>query len=424
MALVTGHIKLAKRKRGDQWYAKYRLPSGKQIQKRLGPAWTQRSRPPAGYLTRKTAQAELEAILVSARRGEIPDPGENTGKTFGDAVAEWLRYVEEEKARRPSTLRDYRNTATTTLEPEFGKDTPLGEITTERIDVWRSRLLREGKVSRRTVQKWLVVLGGILKRAKAVRWIHEDPTDRVEKVNLPRSAEFNVLSAAQVEAVAAKAVGMFSAAVKFAAFTGLRAGEVRALRWRDVSFTGSAIRVVRNLPTGGELGPPKSGGGRSVPMTDDVARVLDTLSRRESFTGPDDVVFCNEVGEMVAEDRFRKALYAAMEAAGIDRKAFPAKRGFTLHDLRHTFGTMAVQVWPLHDVQAFMGHKDIQTTMIYVHHVPHRDAAARFTEFVRQQTGAETVSRNVSRTAENSEQLDSPSGTEDTPEAPRLTLVA
>jgi len=45
------------------------------------------------------------------------------------------------------------------------------------------------------------------------------------------------------------------------------------------------------------------------------------------------------------------------------------------HDLRHTFGTLAVRVFPLTDVKAFMGHADIQTTMLYVHHVPQHDAA-------------------------------------------------
>jgi integrase len=63
---------------------------------------------------------------------------------------------------------------------------------------------------------------------------------------------------------------------------------------------------------------------------------------------------------------------------------FPARGGFTLHDLRHTFGTLAVQVFPLHDVQAYMGHADIQTTMRYAHHVPKVDAARRFTEAVEQ----------------------------------------
>lgn len=83
---------------------------------------------------------------------------------------------------------------------------------------------------------------------------------------------------------------------------------------------------------------------------------------------------------------------------------------------------MAVQVWPLHDVQAFMGHADIQTTMIYVHHQPKHDVAARFTEFVREQKGTlESVSPNVSRTAENSPQLNAPAGTDDAPAAPSLT---
>jgi integrase len=223
----------------------------------------------------------------------------------------------------------------------------------------------------------MVVLGSILKRAKVVRWIPEDPTEHVEKVNLPRTAEFNVLSAVQVEAVAAKAPPLFSTAIIVAAYTGLRAGELRALRWRDVNFAGSSLRVQVNMAKGGELGPPKSGGGRSVPLIDDAARELDTLSRREQFTGPDDVVFCRSVGQMVGEDRFRKVLYEAMKDAGIDRNTFPAHKGFTFHDLRHTFGTMAVQVWPLHDVQAFMGHADIKTTMIYAHHLPKHDAAAR-----------------------------------------------
>lgn len=75
----------------------------------------------------------------------------------------------------------------------------------------------------------MVVLGSILKRAKALKWIRDDPTEGIERVNLPRSAEFNVLSAVQVEAVAAKAEPLFSAAIIVAAYTGLRAGELRAL---------------------------------------------------------------------------------------------------------------------------------------------------------------------------------------------------
>jgi integrase len=68
---VSGHVFCVKRKRGPQFYAKYRIGS-KQIQRRLGPAWSESGAPPPGYYTRKTAEAELAAILTDARRGAVP----------------------------------------------------------------------------------------------------------------------------------------------------------------------------------------------------------------------------------------------------------------------------------------------------------------------------------------------------------------
>ena len=63
-----------------------------------------------------------------------------------------------------------------------------------------------------------------------------------------------------------------------AAFTGLRMGELLALRWRDVDFAGSVIRV-RSSWAGGQLTTPKSGKVRSVPMAPDVASALARLGR-------------------------------------------------------------------------------------------------------------------------------------------------
>jgi integrase len=55
--------------------------------------------------------------------------------------------------------------------------------------------------------------------------------------------------------------------------------------------------------------------------------------------------------------------------AEIDRESFPAGP-FRFHDLRHTFGTLGAKVFPLHGLRAYMGHANIETTMIYAHHVP------------------------------------------------------
>jgi integrase len=403
MAQVTGHVRLVKRKRGDKWYLRYRTASGQQVQKLLGPAWTKRARPPAGYFTERMAEDALTEKLVDLRRGEVPDPSQRSGKTFGDARDEWLRYCRDDRGLEESTLLDYGRTSTGALTEEFGADTSLEAIDEARIDSYRSKMLsgelrqrhigakEQRPLSRRSAQKRMVMLGGIFKRAKKLKWIRTDPTDDVEAITLKSSGDFNVLTVEQVEAVAAKAgvdltgdeAAMYRAAILVAAFTGLRTGELRALQWRDIDFAAASIHVRTNKPVGGEEKAPKSDQIRSVPLMDDAARALDGLSRRENFTGPGDRVFPNGVGEILSDDALRDGLYEAMEAAGIDRTAFPVQPGFRFHDLRHTFGTLAVQVWPLSDVQAYMGHADIQTTMRYVHHIPKTAAAREFTEAVQ-----------------------------------------
>jgi integrase len=383
MAAVSGHIELVRRKRGDSWYMKYRLASGRQTRKKIGPAWKERSRPPAGYYTRKGAQAVLDAVLTDARRGLLPDPGRTGGHSFGEACDEWLRYVEHERERAASTLRDYRNTVRSRLVPEFGQDTPLPSITTEDIDAFRERLLAEGELSRRSIQKVLVLLHGILKRAKRRKWIATNPAEDAERVTVRRSGDFNVLTPDQVFAVSRCAAGSepMAALITVAAFSGLRLGELRALRWGDVNFVKRTILVRHNLPCGGAEKRPKSERIRSVPLIDQAARALDGVSRREHFTAATDRVFCTEVGGPLSDDEIRATFYAALEAAGLGHlrnKEDP----IVWHDLRHTFGTLGAAIWPLHDLQAYMGHAAIQTTMVYVHHVPHVAAADQLTEAV------------------------------------------
>jgi len=73
------HVFRLERRRGAVWYAKYRLPDGHQVQKKLGPAWTARGRPPAGYFTKRVAEHWLRDTLDSARRlGRASPPQESS----------------------------------------------------------------------------------------------------------------------------------------------------------------------------------------------------------------------------------------------------------------------------------------------------------------------------------------------------------
>ena len=93
------------RARGSVRYARYRLVDGRQVQKKIGPAWSGRGRPPAGRYTKRTAEAWLRDVLDAVRRGTLAGPA-RSGATFADAAAEWLRFVEEDRERKPSTVRD------------------------------------------------------------------------------------------------------------------------------------------------------------------------------------------------------------------------------------------------------------------------------------------------------------------------------
>jgi hypothetical protein len=223
--------------------------------------------------------------------------------------------------------------------------------------------------------------------------LRSNPAALVDRQPLRRSGDFAVLSPADVEALArACEVKQDAALFRVAAFTGLRLGELRALHWNDVDFDKRLVHVRRNFTHGAE-GDPKSGRVRSVPLIDQAAKALDSLSRRERFTDSDDLVFVDELGKHVDDWRLRRRFHSALERAELPK--------LRLHDLRHTFGTLAVQAFPLSDVKAYMGHADIATTMIYVHHVPQIDAADKLSKLVTAAQGP--VSGHIRDTVEDPE---------------------
>lgn len=370
----SGFIRVVQLGGGEAFYAQLRTEDGRRLQRRLGRVWMKRSRPPAGYLTRPQAEARLQAMLngedesvpVEAPPEEVP--------TFAAAGREWLEYVEHDRKRRRSTVQDYRRELERVLIPEFGEQARLDEIDTAKIDAYRAKLVAEGRLSARTINKRLAQLHAIFKRAQRVHGLPINPVAGAERQPHRRSGDFTALAAADVELLAANAVNDQDAALfEVAAFTGLRLGELRGLRWADVDRDRRLVHVRRSY-TRGEEGPPKSGKVRSVPLVDQAAKALHSLSQRERFTDDEDRVFVNALGKPFEESAMRRRFYAALDAAELPRIRF--------HDLRHTFGTLAVQAFPLTDVKAYMGHADIQTTMIYVHHVPQHDAADRLSRLL------------------------------------------
>jgi integrase len=365
----SGHVFRVERKRGPAWYAKYRLPDGRQVQKKLGPAWTERGRPPAGYFTKRAAEAWLRDTLDAARRGTLPGLV-RTRATFSDAATEYLRYVEHDRGRKPSTVRGYRSIVEHHLLPAFGS-MPLEDVRTEHIEAWISTV--DG--SPRTRNKLLVALHGILKRAQKVWSLPANPAAGIEKFPQTRSGDIEVYSPEEVWALVRAAANEQDAAIYLtAAFTGLRRGELLALRWHDVDFAGATIRV-RQSYYNGALTTPKSGKVRSVPMAPEVAQALAKLGQRGYAVEDDDLVYLGEQGLYVDASALRRRFDAAVKAAGL--------RPLRFHDLRHTFGTRMIAKADIRRVQEWMGHADIQTTMKYLHYAPRPEDARLVAEAFR-----------------------------------------
>jgi integrase len=255
---------------------------------------------------------------------------------------------------------------------EFG-ETPIDGISTQMIESWRADHVALGgrSLSNRTRNKALTVFGGIMERAKKVYGLPSNPVRDVEKLRERYDAtRFEFYSPEEVWALVRAAATERDAAVFLtAAFTGLRRGELIALRWRDVDFEGSVIRVVGSYGNG-RLTAPKSGHGRAVPMVPDVAAALARLSRRSEFVDADDLVFAGDVGSYLDGSALRRRFIAACDQAGLARIRF--------HDLRHTFGTLAVRsAESIVELQNWLGHAEIRTTMRYTHYREQQDAAAR-----------------------------------------------
>ena len=161
----------------------------------------------------------------------------------------------------------------------------------------------------------------------------------------------------QVEAILAESPAAWRLAFALAAYAGLRAGEVRALRWLDVDLI-ALVLVVRLSRSKGRTSTPKSGHEREVP----IAGVLAALLKVATSKTPRELVAKTSHGEPWKESGLLQAFRRAQKKVGVE--------GFRFHDLRHFFVTELFRGGgSAPAVQALAGHLHLSTTEKYAHMV-------------------------------------------------------
>ena len=173
----------------------------------------------------------------------------------------------------------------------------------------------------------------------------------------------------------AEAVGArYRALILTATMTGLRLGELLALRRRNVDLLHAVISVTEQLHELADgrqqFGPPKSEAGhRTVALPPQIVTELEAHLGRYSDPGADGFVFTAPNGGPIRRGNFRRrAWLPAVQATGLDHLRF--------HDLRHTGNTLAAATGAsTRELMARMGHASPRAALIYQHATRERDHA-------------------------------------------------
>jgi integrase len=341
----------------------------------------------AGLYTPDEARDRCEKALGNVAHGRHPLHGLD-GAADGPTLGEFLTdtYAPWARAHRPRTAKMTLDRVELHFAKWYGKR--LAEITVEDVENWRTRRINAGKTPM-TVRRDLDCLASVLTRAVKLGHLAENVVRKVERPRIDRTPKVRYLSKdeeAQLrEALAQRDEEMraartsanawrrarkrellpalphygdhLTAAVLVSMNTGMRRGELLALRWSAVDFKLKQLSI--------EGSTAKNQQTRHVPLNSEA---LETLRAWREQAPDSERVFPVETG-------FKSAWTPLLVRAKIER--------FRWHDLRHHFASRLVQARvPLNTVRELLGHGSMAMTLRYAHLAPDqkREAVAKLTQ--------------------------------------------
>jgi integrase len=337
------------------------------------------------FARKKDAAARHAEVKVDVKSGVHVAPSRSI--TLKQAGESWIKAAEHELER--TTVDQYKQHLKFHLLPFIGARR-LTDITTDAVLNLEARLRDEGR-SKVMVRKVLVSLGSILADAQIRKQVgHNAVRDlrrargrgkanvvKREKVKLEVGKD--IPSPAEVAAILAHAKPKWRPLLVTAAFTGLRASELRGLRWSDVDSKKNEIHVRQRADRYNVIGPPKTEASKRVVPFGKV--VANTIKEWKLKCAPGELVFPNRKGKVEYHTHIvNRGFIPAQIAAGIVTKDDKAK--YTgLHALRHFYASLCINsredggfgLLPK-AVQERMGHSSITVTMdTYGHLFPRGD---------------------------------------------------
>lgn len=309
---------------------------------------------------KKDADAYLVKVRPLVANGTYLADAESI--TVSEAAKAWLQHCEIRcktgRRMERATLRDYKDKVRLHIEDgEIGiSDVRLSRLTRRRINEFRDKLLDTGR-SEHLTRRTLSVLKLLLNHAIDNGQMFVNPAQGVRIIRSTRiEYKVPVPPKQTIRDLIDKADDDFKPMLIVSALCGLRASELRGLRWQDVDFEEGFVRVRQRADAYNTIGEPKSAAGmRDVPAGPMVLNALRRW-RLRCPKGELDLVFPNSIGGVQDHMNILKRRFKPLCAA--------QKIEMRWHDLRH----FAVSLWieqgfSIKEVMTFAGHSSVQMTM-------------------------------------------------------------
>jgi len=327
---------------------------------------------------KKDADAYQDTVRIDVRKGLHTPPSKSA--TVAEAAEAWFDHVKANgmNGRGPAeraTLRQYRQHIDLHIGPRIGRD-KLASLTSKSVERFQKELLAD--MSRALAKKVFTSFKSLLKVAKYGH-VADGLVIGSEKRKRKLEAGRDFPTTDEVKRLIDAASGRHRALLLVAAIAGLRASELRGLRWSDVDFKAAELHVRQRADRWNTIGPPKSDSSlRTVPLDQATIAAL-KVWKLACPKGEAGVVFPNATGGIEHHKNALRSLAPIMIAAGVVDKAGRPKYG--LHDFRHFFASWCInpknrggRELPAKVVQELLGHSSIMVTLdLYGHLFPRSD---------------------------------------------------
>jgi integrase len=322
---------------------------------------------PRTFETKREADAFLAEARTAIDRGSWVNP--NAGRVTLRIYA--TRWLVDRVQLRPRSRELYEGLLRLHILPALG-DLELVQLTPAAIRTWHASLLQAPRPGASTAAKSYRLLRTMLKTAVEDELLSRNPC-LITGAGIERPDERPVANIEQVYELADAVDSRFRAMVLFATFTGLRLGELRALRRANLDLLHASVRVVEQMQEMADgtliVGPPKTDAGvRIVAIPKVLIPELETHLGMYSGPGPDGLVFPGTQHQPLRRATLYKDRNRARREVCLD--------GFRFHDLRHTGNTLAAAAGAsTKELMVRMGHASSRAALIYQHAIRERDIA-------------------------------------------------